>query len=299
MKRVLVTGAAGFIGSHIVDECIDRGWKVFGIDNLSTGRKENINQKIDCIVGDIQDTDFDSLFGKVDVIFHTAAKARIQPSFTHPIEYHTTNVIGTIRLIKYAIACDAKLIFSSSSSVYGVKGSLSSPMDESYPLNPSSPYALQKLFCEQYLEMFHKVAGLKYVALRYFNVYGPRQINEGAYAAVVGIFMDQLRRNIPFTIYGDGEQKRDFTFVKDVVNANLLAFESEIDNGVYNIGTGVNHSVNELANYISLDNSIKYLPERLGEAKETLADYRKAFTAFGWKPEVKLNEWIKSAVSTT
>ena len=171
MKKVLVTGAAGFIGSHIVDEALSYGYEVCGIDNLSTGKKENINSKCKFIGGDILSEDFEAHFGKVDGIFHTAALARIQPSFNSPVKYHSTNVIGTLRLIEYAIRCNAKIVFSSSSSVYGVKGILSMPIDEEYPLNPSSPYALQKRFCEQYLELFNRFYNLRYVTFRYFNVY--------------------------------------------------------------------------------------------------------------------------------
>jgi len=210
-----------------------------------------------------------------------------------PISYESVNVRGTLGLIKTALDNNAKLIFSSSSSVYGVKNRLSAPMDEKYPLNPGSPYALQKLFCENYLDLFHSVRGLRYIALRYFNVYGPRQIPNGAYAAVVGIFLDKYKRNEPFPIYGDGTQRRDFTFVKDVVDANLRAFESDIDEGIYNIGTGGNQRVIDIANYIDSTHEINFLPERIGEALETLADYRHAFTDFGWEPKTKIKDWLQ------
>lgn len=296
--KVLVTGVAGFVGSHIADLAIENGYDVCGIDNFSTGLKENINPKVEFVEADIRDFDYAS-FGKIDGIFHTAALARIQPSWSNPVSYESVNVRGTLAIIKAALDNDAKLIFSSSSSVYGVKGRLSAPMDEKYPLNPSSPYALQKLFCENYLDLFHDVKGLRYIALRYFNVYGPRQIPNGAYAAVVGIFLDQYKKNTNFTIYGNGLQRRDFTFVKDVAKANLLAFESDKEEGVYNIGTGGNHSVLDVANYINSTHNVEYLPERIGEAQETMADYRKAYTHFGWQPTVKINEWLKNETSKT
>ena len=295
--KVLVTGAAGFIGSHIVEEALSRGHEVHGIDNLSTGKSSNVDERCDLVVADIRTADFEELFGKVDAIFHTAAMARIQPSFKNPIDYHSVNVQGTLRLIKYALESNAKLIFSSSSSVYGVQGRLSMPMDESYPLNPSSPYAIQKLFCEKYMDIFSRHDKLRYVALRYFNVYGPRQAREGDYAAVVGIFMNQFKDGKQFTVYGDGKQRRDFTFVKDVAIANLMAMESEVEEGVYNIGSGVNHSIEDIANYVSEENGIQYLAARKGEALESLADYRRAFTDFGWKPETRINIWIKDAVA--
>lgn len=290
---ILVTGAAGFIGSHIVDECISRGYKVHGIDDMSTGVKSNINPKCNFINDDIREFDYESI-GEVDCIFHTAARARIQPSWIDTLSYESVNVIGTLRIIRYAIKSKAKIIFSSSSSVYGVKGRLSAAMDENYPLNPSSPYALQKLMSEKYLKLYHDFEGLDYIAFRYFNVYGPRQIPNGAYAAVVGIFLNQFKNNINFTIYGDGSQKRDFTFVKDVVEANMKAMESSISSGVYNIGTGTNHSVLDIANYISPTHNIENLPKRIGEAQETLADYRRAFTDLKWEPKTRIDEWLKS-----
>lgn len=294
MKKVLVTGAAGFVGSHIVDECIERGYEVYGIDNFSTGKRENINPACIFTEADIREFDYNSI--KVDGVFHTAALARIQPSFHAPLKYESVNVLGTLRIIQYCVESKAKLMFSSSSSVYGVKGRLPAPMDESYPLNPSSPYALQKRHCEEYLDLFHLFYGLRYVAFRYFNVYGPRQIMDGAYAAVVGIFLDQFRKGTPFTIYGDGKQRRDFTFVKDVAKANVLGFEANIDSGIYNIGSGANQSVLDLANFISRDNPINFMDERLGEAQETLADYRKAYTHLNWQPRMTLKNWIENEV---
>ena len=289
--KILVTGAAGFVGSHIVDEALSRGYEVHGIDNLSTGHRENVDGRCNLIVGDIRNSDFQELFGRVDGVFHTAAMARIQPSFQNPLEYHSVNVVGTLKLIKYTQLCHAKLIFSSSSSVYGPTGRLSIPMDESYPTNPRSPYALQKRICEQYLQLLNP----RHIILRYFNVYGPRQAKDGAYAALVGIFMDQFIKDENFTVCGTGEQRRDFTFVKDVARANLMAFESNLETGIFNIGTGINHSVLDVANYISRDNGITYIPERKGEALESLADYRRAFTDFGWKPETMINRWISEA----
>ena len=295
--KIIVTGCAGFIGSHIVDECINRGWTVHGIDNLTTGRKENINPKCDFIDADIREFDYASL-GKVDGVFHTAALARIQPSFQKPLEYQSVNVTGTLRIIQYAINYGAKIVFSSSSSVYGVKGKLSAPIDEKYPLNPCSPYAYQKLFCENYLDLFHDTYGLKYMALRYFNVYGERQIPNGAYAAVIGIFLDKHKKGEPFPIYGDGMQKRDFTYVKDVVDANIRAFLCDKEEGVYNIGSGGNHSIIDIANYIDYTHPIDHLPERIGEAQETLADFRHAWTAFGWQPKTKIKDWINAVPRT-
>lgn len=292
--KALVTGGAGFIGSHLVDELIERGFEVVVVDNFSTGLREHVNPKAQLVEGDIRDLPELNLPLDFNFIFHTAALARIQPSIKDPAESADVNVVGTLRVLMHAVACRAKVIFSSSSSVYGVKDELMYPIKESQPTNPQSPYALQKLQCEQYLELFEKLYGLKYVALRYFNVYGERQILTGAYAAVVGIFLDQLKRGVPFTIVGDGEQRRDFTYVKDVVVANLLAAERDTKQRIFNIGSGENWSVEQVADILSVEHKREYIADRPGEARETLADNFAAAEELGWKPTTSLPKWLQS-----
>ena len=289
--RILVSGGAGFIGSHIVDALVEEH-EVFILDNFSTGKLENLNPKAHLIEGDIRDFNFDTL-GEVNVIFHTAALARIQPSIKNPSESNMTNVYGSLRVFNYARRCGAKVVFCGSSSVYGLEESFIKPIKETDPTTPKSPYALDKLVCEKYLELFAQLYGLKYTILRYFNVYGERQLVDGAYATVIGIFLKQLKDGQPFTIVGDGNQRRDFTYVKDVVKANLLVGFSDVT-GTFNIGTGTNLSVNELADLIDKKHPRVHLPERQGEAREVLADITKAL-ALGWKPTINIQEWITNS----
>ena len=252
--KALVTGGAGFIGSNLVDRLIKDGHEVYVLDNFSTGKKENVNEKAVIIQADIETVDFATM-GSFDVVFHLAALARIQPSIADPVLFHRTNVLGSLRLFKAAVDWNARVVFSSSSSIYGDADIL--PVGELEDSAPASPYALQKLICEQYLKLFADLYGLQAIALRYFNVYGERQITAGAYAAVVGIFMAQHAAGVPFTIVGDGEQRRDFTYVGDVVEGNVKAATVPArDTGrpnfeVVNIGTGNNTSMNELAAAIS------------------------------------------------
>lgn len=281
MANCLVTGGAGFIGSHIVDGLIETGNKVTVLDNLSTGKKENLNPKARFIKGDIKN--IQNMTDKFDYVFHTAALARIQPSIENPIPSHQVNVDGTLHVLEYCRYKKAKLIFSSSSSLYSDD---LLPMSESGPFNPKNPYSMQKFICEQYIHLYNKLYGMDYCVLRYFNVFGERQILEGAYAAVVGIFLKQREERKPLTITGDGEQRRDFTYVKDVARANLMAMQWE---DVVNIGSGKNYSVNELADAVGGEKT--YLPKRVGEVEATLADIAVA-EEFGWKPTVDIIEWI-------
>jgi len=241
--KVLVTGGAGFIGSHLVDALIERGFDVIVIDNLSTGKKENLNPKAKFYKADIRDLEkIKPLFKKVSYVFHLAAQPRIQPSIINPAESHSNNVVGTLNVL--IAARDAKVkkfIYSASSSAYGDQEKL--PLREDMSPRPKSPYSLFKLIGEQYCKLFTEIYDLPTVCLRYFNVYGPRQSCEGAYATVIGIFLRQAKAGEPLTIVGDGNQTRDFTNVMDVVKANILAMESSrVGQGeVINIGTGKNY----------------------------------------------------------
>ncbi len=294
--KCIVTGGAGFIGSNLVDKLIDDGNDIIIIDNLSTGKKENINPKAKFYKKDISRDKFDNIFEGVDVVFHTAALARVQPSIKNPIEYHDVNVNGTHNLLVAARDAGVKrFIFSSSSSIYGDVEEKDLPTSEDSKLNPMSPYALHKLIGEQYCKLFSELYGMETVCLRYFNVYGERQNTEGAYCLVMGIFAGQLLNGEPMTINGDGEQRRDFTYVGDVVRANILAstnkkiFNDKIKCRAFNIGNGDNRSVNQIADLIG-GNKINVSP--VIEPRKTLADNLKAKELLDWLPKGNLEDWI-------
>jgi UDP-glucose 4-epimerase len=295
MKYVVV-GGAGFIGSNIVDKLVEQNHEVVIIDNLSTGKMENINPKATLCKVNIDDTDTETIECLVncmkgtDTVFLLAAKARVQPSIENPVEYETNNTIGTLNVLKCASDAGVRrVVYSASSSAYGNTEKL--PSVESDPVNPLSPYGAQKYYGEVMCKMFSEVYGLETVSLRYFNIYGERQNVGGAYAMVIGIFVDQLLNGKPMTIRGDGEQRRDFTYVGDVVNANILASQSEkVGNGeVINIGNGDNRSINEIADMIG-DNKVNVDP--VIEPPETLADNSKAEELLGWKPKGNIDTWI-------
>lgn len=273
--KCLVLGGAGFIGSHVVDSLIEAGHKVAVVDHLSTGKRGNLNSKAKFFHDDIEDNKLWAKLGKNDFVYHLAAHARIQPSIKRPVKAHNTNVNGTLNVLEYCRKHGSKLIFSSSSSIYSGE---KLPTKESSPKNPKNPYSLQKYICEQYIELYHKLYGLDFAILRYFNVYGDRQLLGGAYATILGIFLKQKAQGKPLTITGDGEQRRDFTHVKDVARANLLAMKWQ---GAFNIGSGKNYSINELAGLVG--GRKRYIPGRIGEVRETLADNSKA-RELGWTP---------------
>jgi len=289
----LVVGGAGFIGSNLVDKLIDEGHKVLVIDNLSTGKRENINEEADFIEADIANAweEIRITIDKIDVVFHLAAMARVQPSIENPLAFNQVNVNGTLNLLQACVDNKVKrFVFSSSSSVYGDAKEL--PTKENTELNPMSPYALQKLIGEQYCKLFSDLYDIETVSLRYFNVYGERQSLEGAYCLVMGKFAQQKLNGEPMTIRGDGEQKRDFTYVGDVVDANIKAATNEnpIWGKVFNVGNGDNRSVNDIVNMIGGD---RINVDPVVEPKETLADNTKAKEILDWKPKTKIETWIK------
>jgi UDP-glucose 4-epimerase len=292
--RALVIGGAGFIGSNLVDGLIKDGHTVQVWDNLSTGDRNNVNPKVHFINCDITKS-YDArkvMMGefKPDVVFHLAAMARVQPSIENPIAYHNVNVNGLLNVLNMCVECGVKrFVYSSSSSVYGDVDKV--PTAEVALLNPMSPYALQKLIGEQYCKLFSELYGLETICLRYFNVYGERQLLEGAYCLVMGIFAQQRLNGEPMTIRGDGEQRRDFTYVGDVVDANIKAGFSKIKftGDSFNIGNGDNRSVNQLADMIGGD---RINVDPVVEPKETLANNSKAGFILNWKPTVKLEDWI-------
>lgn len=290
-KRVLVTGCAGFIGSHVTELLLEAGYQVFGLDDLSTGTLRNLSnhENFQFINGDIRDLSLFNLIGPVDYVFHLAALARIQPSIDDPVTSTFVNLIGTLNVLEYCRKHKAKIVFSGSSSIY--KGE-SLPIREQDEKDPKSPYALQKLQAEQYIELYGKLYGLDYAILRYFNVYGERQITEGAYSAIVGIFLNQKAAGKPLTITNDGEQRRDFTYVKDVARANVMAIDWH---GTFNVGTGKNYSINELADFVGGEK--EYIGERRGEARTTLADISNTIEQ-GWAPTKDIKDWISDSLQS-
>ena len=293
MKYVVV-GGAGFIGSNIVDKLVEQNHEVVIIDNLSTGKMENVNPKASVEYIDISNVNecpnMVEIMSGADALFLLAAKARVQPSIENPVEYETNNTIGTLNVLKCASDAGVRrVVYSASSSAYGNTEKL--PSVESDPINPMSPYGAQKYYGEVMCKMFSEVYGLETVSLRYFNIYGERQNVGGAYAMVIGIFVDQLLNGKPMTIRGDGEQRRDFTYVGDVVNANILASQSEnVGNGeVINIGNGDNRSINDIADMIGGD---RVNVDPVIEPKATLADNSKAEKLLGWKPTQNIEDWI-------
>ncbi|MFA6254103.1 MAG: NAD-dependent epimerase/dehydratase family protein [Candidatus Paceibacterota bacterium] len=290
MSKIIVTGGAGFIGSNLTDKLIERGDEVIVIDNLSGGKKEQINPK--AIFHQLDITNLKSIkpiFTGFDYVFHLAALPQVFYSIDHPVETNEINATGTLNVLLAAKEAGVKkVIYSASASVYGVQEKM--PLREDAPALPNSPYGLQKYIGELYCQLFSEIYDLPTVRLRYFNVFGPRQSEEGAYALVVAKFLKQRREGQALTIIGDGTQTRDFVNVRDVVRANILAMEKDVPAGeVLNIGSGVNSSVKTIADLIGGD--IEYLPARL-ELHDSLADNAKARNLLGWVPEVGLEEGI-------
>ena len=292
--KYVVTGGAGFIGSHIVDMLISRGDEVHVIDNFLTGKRERLNPKATLHEVDIRDAKkLPPIFKGAAGIFHTAAQPRMQYSLKEPRLTNDINITGTLNVLLAARDAGVKrVVYSASSSAYGRKDKM--PLSEDMRPEPIIPYAIQKRVGEQYCEMAARFYGLETVSLRYFNVYGPRQTTavDGPYATVIGIFLEQRVQGMPMSVVPDGTQRRDFTHVTDVARANLLAMESgKVGKGeIINIGTATNFSVLEIAEMIS--GSWKFIESRQGEASETLADIRKAKELLGWEPKVSFKDGI-------
>ena len=297
--KYAVTGGAGFIGSHLVKNLVERGNEVIVIDNLNTGKKENIekiSKKIDFFEIDIRDfSAVEDILKNVDGIFHEAALASVQDSFRIPDEFFDVNVNGTENIFKIAKKLGIKVVYASSSSVYG--NPISIPIKENDDKNPFNPYAKTKLEDDKLAEKYAK-NGLKVIGLRYFNVFGPRQSKE--YAGVIKLFLERIQQGLSPLINGDGLQVRDFVYVDDVVNANILAMESNIDGEFFNIGTNSTISVLDLANIIIKFSGLKlkpiHQPAVPGDVKATQADITKAKMMLKWKPTTDLKDWLKSAV---
>ncbi len=300
-KNVLVTGGAGFIGSNLVEELLNREANVTVLDNFLTGHKDNLasfsNLKI--IKADIRDyKEMSTYLEGIDYIFHQAALPNVTKSIQNPRLTTDINVCGTVSLLQAALDCDIKsIVFASSSSVYGDTPKL--PKKEDMQTKPLSPYAISKLSAEEYCRVFHEIYGLSTTTLRYFNVFGPRQDPNSKYAAVVCAFISRVLDGKAPIIYGDGKQSRDFTYVADVCEANILAAESKNTDGkVYNIACNRRTTVDELAeNIISFSNKdLSPINEevRKGDIKHSLADISKAKEDFNYNPKYTLKEGLKN-----
>ena len=293
--KSLVTGGAWFIGSNLVDQLLKIGHDVVCIDNEFSDIHDQFywNDKAENHLLDIRDYENTRpLYEGVDYVFHIAAEARIQPSILNPIEAVSINSVGTCTVLQCAREAGVKrVMYSSTSSGYGMNDY---PNVETQPDDCLNPYAVSKVNGEKLCTMYTNLFDVPTVVFRYFNVYGERQPIRGQYAPVVGIFLRQLAAEEPLTIVGDGEQRRDFTYVGDIVNANIMAAISNPDDDafgqVYNVGTGSNYSVNEIAAMVS-KNTV-YLPPRIGESRVTLANNEKIEKTFGWRPQVKIEDWI-------
>jgi UDP-glucose 4-epimerase len=296
-EKIIVTGGAGFIGSHIVDALIDEGYEVHVVDNLSAGKKENVNEKAILHIVDIRDKEkLMPIFEGAKYVFHEAAMPRVQYSIENPIETNEINVTGLLNVLEASRLNKVKrLIFASSAAVYGDQEKL--PATEDMIASPLSPYAAHKYIGEVYLKLYAQIYGLETVALRYFNVYGPRLDPEGAYPLVIGYFLKLSKQGLTLSITGDGNQTRDFVHVRDVARANLLAMRSDkVGKGeVLNIGTGKRFSVNYIAKLIG--GPVEYIPPRI-EPRDAEADIQKTKELLGWQPSVAIEKGIEELKKT-
>lgn len=287
----LVTGGGGFVGSHLVDALLDRGLRVRVIDNFATGKRQAVNARAELLKADIRELEsIRPAFAGVDCVFHVAALPRVPLSIERPVETHMVNVVGTLNVL--VAARDAgvrRVVYSGSSSAYGDQPRL--PLREDMAPNPMNPYALQKLAGEQYARLFHRLFSLQTLTLRYFNVFGPGMATEGAYVTVISVFLRARRAGKPLTICGDGEQSRDFTHVRDVVRANVMALDCAVADGrAINIGNGRNITINRVAELIG--GPTVNIPARPGDARHTLADTGEAVRILGWRPEVVFEDGL-------
>lgn len=275
--RYLVTGGAGFVGTNLIKRLVNDGHKVVSLDNYSTGRKENeINgcQYFDADITKVYDYSF--FMDKVDVIFHTAALARIQPSLINPKETIVNNFNGTLNILEHSRRNNIRVVYAGSSSFHhGLY---------------SSPYAWSKYGGEELCKLYSEVYGLSTVICRFYNVYGKYQIENGTYSTVMGIFERQHRNNEPLTITGNGEQRRDFTHVDDIIDALVLCSDKDFNADIFELGSGVNYSINEVVDMFGGEK--KYIPARKGEYDRTLCDYSRAELKLGWKPTRNLGDYI-------
>ena len=294
--RCLITGGAGFIGSHLSERLIDEGNEVIVIDNFATGKPNDLAHLIDNPNFSICEADianYEKIYRKfkgIDHVYHLAAMADVVPSIENPMIYHRANVDGTISVLEAARAGDVKrFIYAASSSCYGIPNTYPTP--ESAPTHPMYPYALTKYLGEQYALHWNQTYSLPVISLRFFNVFGPRHRTSGTYGAVFGVFLAQKLAGKPYTVVGDGTQTRDFTFVSDVVDAIILTAASDISGEVINVGSDNTYSINRLTEL--LGGEVIHIPKRPGEPDCTFADISKITRLLGWAPQVSLEEGVK------
>jgi|TARA_B100001105_G_scaffold234860_1_gene209675 UDP-glucose 4-epimerase len=298
--KYLVTGGAGFIGSHLTKKLVEEGNDITIIDNLNTGKEKNlesIKNKIDFVKGSILDIELlEKLTKDVDGVYHQAALASVQDSFSKPDEYHDVNVNGTENILKLAKQYNFKVVYASSSSVYG--NPVRIPIRESDEKNPINPYAETKLKKEELAQKYSEM-NVKVIGLRYFNVFGKGQSKE--YAGVLKLFLERIRDKLPPKINGDGTQFRDFVYVGDVVNANIMSMNSDVNHAFFNVGTNTSITILDLAKIIikfaKLDLEPIFGPALEGDVQKTIANIDLIKEKIGWKPSVILEEWINEIIS--
>ena len=299
--KYLVTGGAGFIGSYITKRLVEEEEQVVVIDNLNTGKEKNlesIKDKIDFVKGDILDKNLlEDITGNIDGVFHQAALASVQDSFSKPDEYYNVNVNGTENILELAKKNNFKVVYASSSSIYGNPKRI--PIEESDEKNPINPYAKTKLEKEELAKIYSKM-GVKVIGLRYFNVFGKCQSKE--YAGVLKLFLERIRDKSPPKINGDGTQARDFVHVSDVVNSNIMSMNSDVNHAFFNVGTGTSITILDLAKTIIKSSGLNlepvFGPALKGDVQKTTANIDLIKEKIGWKPTVVLEEWIDEIIST-
>lgn len=275
--KILVTGGAGFIGSNLIKKLLKEGHEVVSIDNYSTGLETNHQPGSEYINADIREIDDYSIYGKFDVIFHLAAIARIQPSFDRPEDYFTTNANATFKIAKYCSKNNIPLIYAGSSSHHSGKF--------------KNPYTFSKDIGEEIIKLFQELYELKSSIARFYNVYGPYHLKEGGYCTLIGVWEKCAENNLPLIIYGDGSKRRDFTHVKDIVDALSLIKDKQAWGYIFELGRGKSYSVKEIAD--TFGNEVVFEPDKHGEANETLCTNDLAREILGWKPKLDVKDYIK------
>lgn len=277
MQKVLVTGGAGFVGYNLCKRLLKDGHEVVSIDNYSTGKKENEISGVNYINADISEYPLDNTGKDVDVVYHLAASARIQPSFVEPVLYAKNNVVGTFNVCEYCRLNNVPLVFAGSSSHHSGKF--------------KNPYTFTKDLSEETVDLYQRLFDIEASTARFYNVYGPHQLEEGA-ATLIGIWDKAFRDNQPFNVYGDGSKRRDFTHVDDIVDALVLIFEKKSWGKIFELGRGENYSISEVAKMYG-QKEINHYDNRLGEAQSTLCESNLAKDLLGWEPTKNLIDWIK------